>query len=546
MSVRRKLPSVWGYLFSALSVVYFFLYTQGYSLLFRESQLLFGCVAIIGIVCGLLREICTQRWRSVFDAIWLTVLFSFFPIPGQGLSLILIFCAVLFLSAVLAEHFMTIIAWTAAAFCIAMAFTPLRIEAAPVLVHPVPVQITVPILHPQLPPVVHLILDEHEGMIGLSTQTMSVIKALAKQHGLTLYPNAYSRYSTTLNSIPNLVNFSEIAIQDGYVLNQGHDPHLGGSLQKNRYFSELTKAGYQIHVYQPAYLDYCHSDVQVKSCRTYPALFANVVATSSLPLMNKFNFLIARGLFSSSLVKSMSELYFTTLRPYWLQTGWAEPTWLMQLHRTTALTSLSVLHGVAQDIAHSPRGSVYFFHMMLPHSPYVYTSDCQLKPHSNDWDINIDAPPILNTKASVQRRTADYEQQVQCVAKQVGQFLTGLEQNPQTRDAIILIHGDHGSRIVYQSPDVGNRSHITAFDQVNAFATLFAVKAPGHGEIAPTAFTPITLIFNDIVHHWLQVSLPRQRTGNYVYLTPADIGADLQPMPVDQWQWYLAVNKDYG
>ena len=46
-------------------------------------------------------------------------------------------------------------------------------------------------------------------------------------------------------------------------------------------------------------------------------------------------------------------------------------------------------------------------------------------------------------------------------------------------DAIIIVHGDHGSRIVLVEPRTENKDRLSRQDFYDAFSTLYAVKLPG-------------------------------------------------------------------
>jgi hypothetical protein len=190
-----------------------------------------------------------------------------------------------------------------------------------------------------------------------------------------------------------------------------------------------------------------------------------------------------------------------------------------------------------RDIINAPRGAVYFFHMLLPHSPYVYDAACHIKQDSAEWEDNIDGPPLINTKENLLRRYQKYEQQTQCLTNRLSQFFSDLEARHLTQDAVIIVHGDHGSRILSTSPDIINLPDVGAQDQLNAFATLFALKAPKGSTINPSAFVPISHIFSDFVSHWFGADLPRQISGNYVYLVPKESGQTVLTLPVAQQQW---------
>jgi hypothetical protein len=46
-------------------------------------------------------------------------------------------------------------------------------------------------------------------------------------------------------------------------------------------------------------------------------------------------------------------------------------------------------------------------------------------------------------------------------------------------DSIIVLHGDHGSRIVLTEPNAATQLELTKQDLVDGYSTLFAMKLPG-------------------------------------------------------------------
>jgi hypothetical protein len=123
------------------------------------------------------------------------------------------------------------------------------------------------------------------------------------------------------------------------------------------------------------------------------------------------------------------------------------------------------------------RGTYYFFHALLPHFPYVFTNNCELKPpaswHSIDW---LRQSP----RSYDQQRYQSYVDQVHCAQQHIARLLSAVETNPNLRDAVIVVQGDHGSRTAYQSRDLWVREGGTIGTWERHWrAALFAVKFPG-------------------------------------------------------------------
>jgi hypothetical protein len=66
-------------------------------------------------------------------------------------------------------------------------------------------------------------------------------------------------------------------------------------------------------------------------------------------------------------------------------------------------------------------------------------------------------------------------------------------------DSIILLHGDHGSRIVMTEPTAENHHALTEQELVDAFSTLFAMKVPGKPGGYDKSPRPLEQLFAEFV-----------------------------------------------
>lgn len=84
-----------------------------------------------------------------------------------------------------------------------------------------------------------------------------------------------------------------------------------------------------------------------------------------------------------------------------------------------------------------------------------------------------------NDAASRAIRWPLYLEQVECVTRKLDEMLATLRERGLLERAVVVVHGDHGSRIVTKDPVVSNRDRLTASDLLDTYSTLFAVRAPG-------------------------------------------------------------------
>jgi arylsulfatase A-like enzyme len=110
-------------------------------------------------------------------------------------------------------------------------------------------------------------------------------------------------------------------------------------------------------------------------------------------------------------------------------------------------------------------------HALAPHNPYVARRDCGLRP-PREWE----AP--FSTSARHTREDA-YLEQVRCVTEKVEAAVRALAQSPARDNFVVIVHGDHGSRITRWDPNKENLGRFDDEDMVAGFSTLFALRGPG-------------------------------------------------------------------
>lgn len=98
------------------------------------------------------------------------------------------------------------------------------------------------------------------------------------------------------------------------------------------------------------------------------------------------------------------------------------------------------------------RGTYYFAHFLLPHKPYIYNENCKLLWITN-WETGTHGPEKAFEQAS-------------CSKKHVFHLVDKLEESPALKDAVIIVHGDHGVRLDKTS-------------DVSMYGSFLAVKIPG-------------------------------------------------------------------
>ncbi len=302
------------------------------------------------------------------------------------------------------------------------------------------------------PPVLHLVLDGHQGVETLpadvpgSEEMKSRLRAFYAEQGFRLYGGAFSRSSWTWNSLPDLVNFG-IAQRDGELIRYGRG--LEWTLQRSEYFRRMVEFGYRVHVYQTDILDFCTQDVA--TCTTVRFRSLNWIEQAEIPVRDKFYLLATTFLDRSSIWVGLAALYnkgadalasrtAITLSPITAGSSGRLPY--------TPLSVRALARLLVDDMSRFGPGDLVLAHLMIPHHPFALDAQCRLRGGPGTW--------YGPTK---QEHYKLYLEQMGCTNRIVAELLAAT-----SPAAHVVVHGDHGAR-VYQTND----------DQ---FGTLFAVRRP--------------------------------------------------------------------
>jgi hypothetical protein len=297
---------------------------------------------------------------------------------------------------------------------------------------------------------VHIILDEHAGVESLpegSPRTGALAKSLKSfyiSRDFRLFGRAYSEYPYSFVSIPNILSFGTLSA--GEVTDSNH----------SQYFDALKRRGYVIDVVQTNYIDYCRKNL-VKSCVTYHWSNFWIVHRSAISAAAKARLLL--------LAYSRVGRFYRALR--------VRNVPLPELNFDLEGVTLPLIVPTAARLVHdqlrrAQPGHAYFAHLLLPHFPSARRSDCTLKP-VGAWERN-------DMGSMTQRREA-YLDQLECTQKVIAANYATVSA-ATGGNFIMIIHGDHGSRLVNRRADLRTMNSYSDRDMISAFGTLFAVRGP--------------------------------------------------------------------
>jgi hypothetical protein len=356
--------------------------------------------------------------------------------------------------------------------------------------------------HSDLPFVLHVLLDEQIGIEGLPASvippdTVKQLQAFYEQRGFLLFGRAYSKYYNSDRSIGHLLN-----IKNGRYVPTLIAPGASGlwkDLRRNAYFARFAQQGYAIRVYQPDYMDLCADPRLKTSCYTYDATSLHPLVRLAMPVSGKVRVVAGMYLDRSTLYNQVRRLYKLVRKR--LAGSVHLPAWNWERNRLSPASSLDVLDKVRADVANGRPGEMVFAHLLLPHYPYVFDAQCRPRPTA-DWLERLDhddAPPgAINSPQGRAIRYAHYIEQVRCTHKKLAELVAAIPPALQ-HDAIVVVNGDHGSRIPLVEPIVPHDAQMSSADYTDSFSTMFAVRSP---DIAPgydRRIAPITCILWSLV-----------------------------------------------
>jgi hypothetical protein len=141
-----------------------------------------------------------------------------------------------------------------------------------------------------------------------------------------------------------------------------------------------------------------------------------------------------------------------------------------------------------------PRGTHVYAHFLVPHDPYLLLESCVVS-GKVDSGHYLSQYPSSEHAARRQDYYSRYLTQVRCVAQKLDNFMSAVDQSENFRDAVIIIHGDHGSRISIGDivEDYSKR------DFIDNYGSFFAVRSPAAPAGVDCEFVSLPEVFRRYV-----------------------------------------------
>lgn len=368
------------------------------------------------------------------------------------------------------------------------------------------------------PAIVHLVLDSHLGLDGLALGPDDYLDLRAEQvsfftaQGFQLYPRAYSRHTRTTDSLPRMFSYGD----DWPALHWINTRH--SVPEELPYFSDLDKLGYRISAAVPAYFDLCVNQ-KLTHCRNWESSALTSMLGTELGAFDRakvFAFTLLELADAPARVAAAIQFSANDL----LGTEGRWPSNRSQLYH---LASLKELERFIDELADLRRGEARFAHSLLPHSPFGLSANCSVKPEA-DW-LNEHGP-----SAEADREKA-YADQVRCLQQRIARMLDVLEQSEAGREAIVLIHGDHGSRIAPDHPSLDG-PELSSRQMLMSHSTLFAMRVPGEpAQVVPGTHSLDELMTDFRDRDFASAPRPRNAPARVLITDSYRPGSEWRPLP---------------
>jgi hypothetical protein len=328
---------------------------------------------------------------------------------------------------------------------------------------------------------VHIVFDAH-GSLGedsADTTRAAQIKQSAREllveRGFVLGTEVFSRYFQTHDSVANTINFS---------INDEHKRFFddGISLAELKLFEQLSVNGYEGHVFQSSWINFCDAGgVRYRTCRTYKGESVVSLIAQIPGFLDRLKVSLASYVVGLPLPNKILVFYSRVLAP---RLPDALPAFRFPAG-PLSLMAFDILDNLESSvISNAGADSFYFAHILMPHGPFSVDAACSLRQPIGYWRQSTDPEAMQqgleNTVHGRQQSLEDYFEQLSCLYNRIDRMLSAWDRARVLDDLLIVMHGDHGSRVSLNWPSSTDQSSLksTQNDRDN-FLTHFAYRASG-------------------------------------------------------------------
>lgn len=353
-------------------------------------------------------------------------------------------------------------------------------------------------------PIVHIVLDAFQGPNTIPAQASDAgeaVRGFLLRNGFHIYDGAYSRYRRTIGSLSAGLNFTpkptDVRLNENII--DKTDSGFAAELLENKGLDHALRTRDTSVIVQPNFINTCiaasESSGKTK-CITYQINYFPLDQMQELTRVERLTVLFFLTLRESLIYKN-----FRFYTPYL----WGDlPETVM-----SPVSGRAAIPVVQRELSTLPRHSYFFYHTLATHSPFALSSDCKMRPITA-W--STDDEPL--TRQDREKAYSRYGEQIKCVLSELAQIFDTIAKNPNLDKAVVLIHGDHASRLSVQK----RGPQMTDRDIVDNFSILFAARSPMQNAGSSSDLVALDMLLKHYLGDDAKAKLSSAGIEPYIYM----------------------------
>ena len=283
-----------------------------------------------------------------------------------------------------------------------------------------------------------MIFDEMSGFNSIDSDVSNgkinnqKIKEFFQNNNFNIYENAYALFRDTDQSLGSTLNF--LKTKEEYIninrkvevhfLKKSNNYFITNDLEKNKFF-DLNEHK-NIIVNQSMYINFCN----------HPKV---IICNQFNPFDNNLTFL--RGFKDTKLTRYVSSYRNNgAIFSYFIWRVFSQLRLVdTLLDPDGEKASIEyIFNNILENIKNNNDTSLFFSHIMVPHIPFAFNSECE---YDGDKSINYN-------RISLNEKRIQHNLEKLCLIKYLDQFFLKLKKIDKFKNFEIIIFSDHDSRIV--------------------------------------------------------------------------------------------------
>jgi hypothetical protein len=266
-----------------------------------------------------------------------------------------------------------------------------------------------------------------------------------RQRGFDVFQNTIAAAGRTIGSLGQIFADHDGELHNYKEINGAFTYALG----ENRATDMLADAGYAVTMLQSSYLEIC--DPARARCLKYARSGdgSALAARAKAPFATMDYALRTTGLRLLVEDSNRASAYYRMLGRI-AYSGFVLPSWQRDFARPPLVVSM--MEKAAPALRQLTKGEAVIMHFLLPHYPYVLDENCRVKPPEQ---VRVPRWVTPYIGATFDQATAEraYWEQAACAHDRLMAIIDAILSSPGGKDAVIVVHGDHGSRLFKLMPD---------------------------------------------------------------------------------------------